>query len=115
MKTTPVQVGLIFGLLLGLFHAFWAAPVAVGWAQPVLDFIVWAHFISPPYRIDAFDFGRAAILVRVTFTIGLIMGMAGTLILVSKKRTLKDAVPFSRLANLMYPDIAKGVKCSALH
>ena len=78
MKIMPVQVGLVFGLLLGLFHAFWAALVAAGWAQSILDFIFWAHFISPPYHIEAFDLGRAAILVGVTFTIGLIMGMVGT-------------------------------------
>ena len=75
MQTNPIRLGLLFGLFLALFHAAWATLVATGWAQAVLDFVFWAHFISPPYHVDAFDLARAAILVGLTFTVGLVMGI----------------------------------------
>jgi hypothetical protein len=64
-------------LVLAFCHAFWAALVALGWAQTILDFIFWAHFISPPYQVSAFDLSRALALVGFTFTVGLFLGTAG--------------------------------------
>lgn len=77
MKTNPVQLGLLFGVFLALCHAFWAALVAAGWAQAVMDFVFWAHFITPPWHIEAFAWGRAGILVSFTFMVGLAMGAIG--------------------------------------
>ena len=77
MQTNPFRLGIVFGSLLALFHAFWAALVAAGWAQPILDFIFWAHFIIPPYRVATFDLARAAVLVGLTFAVGLSFGMVG--------------------------------------
>lgn len=77
MKTDPFRLGLIFGLCLALFHAAWATLVAIGWAQSLLDFIFWAHFITPPYHIEAFDLQRPLILVAVTFATGLSFGLVG--------------------------------------
>jgi hypothetical protein len=51
--------------------------VAIGWAQPLLDFIFWAHFITPPYRIEAFDLLRPLILIAITFAAGLGFGLLG--------------------------------------
>jgi hypothetical protein len=77
MKTNPFRLGSIFGLFLGLCHAFWAMFVALGWAQPITDFVFWAHFITPPWHIEPFALGRAGILVGFTFTVGLAMGIVG--------------------------------------
>jgi len=77
MKTNPFRLGAIFGLFLGLCHAFWAVLVALGWAQSIIDFVFWAHFITPPWHIEPFALGRAVILVGFTFTVGLAMGTAG--------------------------------------
>jgi hypothetical protein len=74
MKINPVRLGIIFGLFLALCHAFWAALVALAWAQPLMDFVFWAHFISPPWHIEAFTWARAFILVGFTFLAGLMMG-----------------------------------------
>jgi hypothetical protein len=63
--------------VLALCHAFWAVLVATGWAQAILDIIFWAHFISPPYHVVAFDLSRAFVLVSLTFVIGLILGTVG--------------------------------------
>lgn len=77
MKINPLRLGLAFGLLLALFHAAWALLVATGWAQPLMNFIFWAHFITPPYHIEAFETGRAAILLAFVFGAGLLLGVIG--------------------------------------
>ncbi len=66
--------GLVFGLCMALFHATWAALVALQWAQPLLDFIFRLHFIAPPYRVGAFDPATALMLVGVTFALGVVGG-----------------------------------------
>ena len=75
MRIDPVRAGLIVGLFLALFHAFWALLVALGWAQPLMNFAFWAHFITPPYHIEPFEWARAAILVGFVFIMGAVMGM----------------------------------------
>jgi hypothetical protein len=77
MKIAPARLGVIFGLFLALCHAFWAALVALTWAQPLMDFIFWAHFITPPWHIETFALGRAGVLVGFTFLVGVVMGMVG--------------------------------------
>jgi len=71
---TPNRVGVVFGLLLGGWHCAWAFLVAVGWAQAVLNFIFWAHFLASPWQVNAFHLGTAAILITVTATLGYVIG-----------------------------------------
>ena len=77
MIVSPIRIGLVFGLFLALFHACWAALVAAGVAQPLIDFVFWAHFITPPYHIEPFALPRALALLAITFTFGLIFGAGG--------------------------------------
>ena len=77
MKISPIRTGVVFGLFLALFHAAWAGLVAAGVAQKLMDFIFWAHFIAPPYQIQPFEITRAAILVGITFLVGLTFGVVG--------------------------------------
>jgi hypothetical protein len=58
--------GLAVGSLLGGLHLLWALLVAIGMAQPLMDFIFWLHFIRSVYVIEAFDPLRAAGLVVQT-------------------------------------------------
>ena len=71
----PLKAGLTLGGLTGTFHLFWAALVAFGLAQRVIDFIFWLHFIKPIYVLSPFNFGTAITLVAVTFVIGYAMGL----------------------------------------
>lgn len=74
------SAGLALGCLLGGMHLLWALLVASGFAQPVMDFIFWLHFIRPVYVIDGFDAARAAGLVALTGAIGYAMGIAFALL-----------------------------------
>lgn len=64
------------GVFLGAVHAAWAAAVAAGWGQPLLDWIFRLHFIDPPYRILPFDLMTAVSLIGMTFVIGAVLGLA---------------------------------------
>jgi hypothetical protein len=70
----PKRSALVFGILLGGAHLFWALLVALGWAQPLINFIFWLHFIRPLYVIAPFDPGIALLLVGVTTAVGWLVG-----------------------------------------
>ncbi len=69
----PIKAGLVFGILMGAFHLGWALLVAAGWAQAVVDFVLWMHFIKPIYLIAPFAVGTAAVLVAVTAATGFVL------------------------------------------
>jgi len=74
-------VGLALGTLTGGLHLIWSILVAVGWAQPLHDWILKLHFVSGPYQqIAPFDIGTAALLVVVTFCVGYIVGKVFTML-----------------------------------
>jgi hypothetical protein len=72
----PNKVGMAFGVVLGGWHLLWAALVAVGAAQAVIDFVFWMHFITPVYTVAAFNPAVAALLVGATALVGYVMGAA---------------------------------------
>ncbi len=70
----PIKAGLVLGILMGAFHLGWALVVAAGWAQSVVDFVLWMHFIKPIYLIAPFAIGTAVVLVAVTTATGFVVG-----------------------------------------
>ena len=69
----PIKAGVTFGMLLGVWHLCWSLLVAVGWAQPLIDFVFWMHFIRPVYVIQPFSLPIAAVLIVVTTVIGFVI------------------------------------------
>lgn len=80
MSVNPFKLALIFGLFLALWHTCWVILVYFGLAQPLLNFVFWAHFITPPYHIEAFEPARAGILIGLTFAVGYVVGGIGALL-----------------------------------
>ena len=62
----PNKVGLVIGALIGGWHFVWSLLVGIGWAQPIIDFIFWAHMIKPVYFVKPFDPVAAVTLILIT-------------------------------------------------
>jgi len=76
MRTiNPIKAGVAFGVVLGLWHLCWAALVAFGVAQAVIDFILRLHFIAPFMQVQPFALPTAAMLVAITALIGFALGV----------------------------------------
>ena len=69
----PAKAGITLAALIGGWHLCWALLVAFGWAQPLIDFIFWMHFIKPVYVVGPFNLGIAIILIVVTSIVGFIV------------------------------------------
>lgn len=70
----PKKLGLTLGAFFGAVHIAWSLLVAFGWAQPLINFISWAHMMKPMYVIESFDFSTALVLVIVTSLVGFVLG-----------------------------------------
>lgn len=70
----PNKAGLVLGALLGGWHFLWGVLVALSWAQPLIDFVFWMHFIKPVYVVGTFNAGTALILIAVTSGVGYALG-----------------------------------------
>ncbi len=68
------SVGLALGLLMGLGHLGWAILVVLGWAKPLLDWVLSLHFMSFSYVMTPFSFVTALGLVVFTFICGYVVG-----------------------------------------
>lgn len=69
-----IKVGSVLAAVLAGIHLFWSLLVVAGWAQPVMDFVFWAHFIRPVYVIEPFQLTRALALLCLTTASGFVLG-----------------------------------------
>ncbi|HCR52027.1 TPA: hypothetical protein DIV48_00065 [Candidatus Kaiserbacteria bacterium] len=72
----PGKTGLAVGKLVGGVHLIWAILVAFGWAQALVNFSLWAHMVSAPVVVKAFDLSAAVVLVIVATAVGCVIGYA---------------------------------------
>ncbi|MDO8603924.1 MAG: hypothetical protein Q7K40_00725 [bacterium] len=68
------KVGLVFGTVFGGAHVLWALFVLLGWAQPIVDFVFWAHMMEFPPMVAPFDLIASAALIVIASIIGYIAG-----------------------------------------
>jgi len=66
----------VTGLICAGWHFLWSVLVAGGWAQTLLDFVFWMHFIKPAYVVEPFEPVRAVMLIVVTGLVGAVIGGA---------------------------------------
>lgn len=76
----PAKAALSVGSVIGLYHLAWASLVAMGLAEPFMDFVLRLHFIRFDYDIGPFDLGTAVGLVALTSSIGAVFGLVFALI-----------------------------------
>jgi hypothetical protein len=70
----PAKVALTFGVFIGGWHLVWSVLVALGLAQPLIDFILWAHMISLPWIVKPFDLTASLTLIIITSVVGYAFG-----------------------------------------
>ncbi len=68
------KVGLVVGGTIGLWHLVWAILVALGFAQPLMDFVLQLHSLNNPFTVAPFNLTNSVLLVVVTFVFGYILG-----------------------------------------
>ncbi len=72
------MVGLYLGGFMAFAHGVWSLLVMVGFAQVILDWVFWLHFLTNPMQVEMFEFTRALMLVAFTFAVGYVVGWVGT-------------------------------------
>ncbi len=69
------RAGLTLAVVLAGLHLIWVMLVAVGAAQPLLDFVFRIH-MEADAAVSEFAFGPAAMLLLVTAGVGYVSGAA---------------------------------------
>ncbi len=69
------KTGYVFGGLFGVIHLVWAVLVAVGVAQPLLDFVFKLHMLQPVVVVGSFNLMYAVGLIVMTAVVGYIVGV----------------------------------------
>jgi hypothetical protein len=68
------KAGIAAAIVLGGYHLVWVSLIAAGWAQRLIEFILWLHLIKPFVVVEAFAIDRAFGLVAFTSAIGYLAG-----------------------------------------
>jgi len=71
---SPIKTGVAVGSVIGLWHLTWVALVGIGWARPVMDFILQLHFIKLEYELAPYAATTAGELLLLTFAVGATCG-----------------------------------------
>lgn len=66
----PRRAGVALAILMAASHLGWSFLVAVGWAQPLLDFLYRINFIQSSDEVQPFSAGTAVMLVFVSAGMG---------------------------------------------
>ncbi len=72
----PTKTALTVGAFIAGWHIVWSLLVAVGWAQPLINFVLWMHMMSMPWVVKPFDLTASVTLVVITWVFGYIIGYA---------------------------------------
>lgn len=76
----PNKGGLVVGTFLGGVHLVWSVLVLLGWAQPLVNFSMWAHMIQSVPVVGSFDATAAVTVIVVAACIGYAVGYVLTTI-----------------------------------
>ncbi|MBI4065790.1 hypothetical protein HY412_01170 [Candidatus Kaiserbacteria bacterium] len=70
----PTKTGFALGTLVGGLHLVWSILIALGWAQPLVDFSQWAHMVSMPVVVEPFSLSAAVTVIVVAAIVGYVVG-----------------------------------------
>lgn len=70
------RAGLTLAVVLAGLHVIWGGLVAIGAAQPLIDFVFRIHMMEADAVVGEFAFGPAILLLLVTAAVGYGVGAA---------------------------------------
>ena len=70
----PQKVGLALGGTVGVIHLVWSLLVALGWALPLMNFIMSLHMMKSSMSVEPFSLVTALGLVIVSSLVGYLFG-----------------------------------------
>jgi MFS superfamily sulfate permease-like transporter len=70
-----IKTGITFGVALASVHFFWGLLILSGFAQALVDFVLWAHMIHLDYVVGPFDLTAFLTLIIFTGFVGLVSGI----------------------------------------
>lgn len=73
-RINPNKAGMALGAFAGLVHLLWSLLVAMGLAQPLLNWILKIHMIESISSVGTFSLGTAVTLVVTTTIVGYVVG-----------------------------------------
>ena len=68
------KLGLALGSFAALLHLVWVLLIALGWAQPLMDFVYKMHSMNNPFTVMPFDLWRSIGLIVIAFIMGNVIG-----------------------------------------
>ena len=71
----PIKAGITVAIILGGLHFVWSILVLLGWAQPLVEFSMWAHMVQMPVTIGPFDLVAAVTVICIASCIGFAVGV----------------------------------------
>lgn len=74
MNTNTHKAGLVGAVMLGGLHLVWSILILFGWAQPLLNFSLWAHMIRVDIILGPFDAISAATVTVIATCLGYAIG-----------------------------------------
>ena len=74
MQTNTHNAGLVGAIMLGGFHILWSVLILLGWAQPLVNFSMWAHMVKSGPVFGPFDAVAALTVIVIASCIGYAVG-----------------------------------------
>ena len=74
MHVNAKKVGTVGAVVLGGWHVLWSLLILLGWAQPLIDFSMWAHMAHFAVVVGPFDAGAAAPVIIIATLVGYCVG-----------------------------------------
>ncbi|MBI5457329.1 hypothetical protein HY971_01205 [Candidatus Kaiserbacteria bacterium] len=74
MNTNAHKAGLVGAIMLGGFHVVFSVLILLGWAQPLVNFSMWAHMVQSGPAFLPFDAVASLTVIVVAACIGYAVG-----------------------------------------
>ncbi len=68
------KTAIALAIFSAIVHLMWVIFVALGWAGPLMKWVMSLHFVSEPVTVTPFSLGTAVVLIVVASFVAYIVG-----------------------------------------